>query len=60
MKLQLLRGVVIDSGKTASAGDKVEVSDKFGSYLIKIGKAKLSVVKKRAPKKSADAGSEES
>lgn len=54
MKIEITSGVVLDNGQTSKAGDKVEVSDKFGASLIKSGKAKKVAVKKRAAKKSED------
>ena len=51
MKVEILRGVVLDNGETSKPGDKVEVGDKFSSYLIRAGKAKVVPVPKKRAKK---------
>lgn len=40
MKIEILRGVTLDGGKTTVKGDKVEANDKQANYLIRKGKAK--------------------
>lgn len=50
MKIQILKGVVIDGGKTTKPGDKVEVAEKLALHLIRSGKAKAASVRKRKKK----------
>lgn len=51
MKIEILRGVVIDNGETTKEGDKVEVSDTSARHLIRIGKAKEVTEKAPVEKK---------
>lgn len=51
MRVEILRGVVIDGGKTTQPGDKVEVSDALAKLLIAKGKAKVAPAPKKTAKK---------
>lgn len=50
MKIEILRGVVIDGGKTTKKGDKVEVSDILAKSLIRSGKAKKAPTPRKTKK----------
>jgi len=54
MKVQLLRGIVIDDGTACKEGDKVEVGDKFGASLVANGTA-TEVTKRRKKKDDTEA-----
>lgn len=50
MKVEIIRGVVIDGGKTTNPGDKVEVSDTLAKSLIRSGKAKKATTPRKTKK----------
>ncbi len=50
MKIQILKGVVIDGGETTKPGDKVEVAEKLALHLIRVGKAKAVPARRRKKK----------